>query len=78
MSATRWYVRSDWYPSRELGTVVSNSIDVALTLARVRWGHNVVVSNMPKSPQPCVITYYSPSVVQELVAATPDINFAEP
>lgn len=77
MSATRWYVRTDYdFPAKQLGSVVAQSIDVGLTLARLRWGHNVCVSNLPPSPRPLVITYHSPSVVQDAVAATPDVDFA--
>lgn len=58
MTASKWYVRENFDTSRALGTIIAHSIDVALGLARMKWGHQVAVSDMPKAAQSCRITYH--------------------
>lgn len=47
MAAAQWYVYDNWGSSRERGALLASSIDVALNLARARWGHDVAVTDLP-------------------------------
>jgi hypothetical protein len=46
VAASRWYVYDTWRTAKDRGTVLASTIDVALNLARARWGHNVAVTDL--------------------------------
>ena len=63
MKKRRWYVKRESWPCPLIGSVDVDDIDVALQIARRKFGHHVFVSssNAPTGRQPLKVTYGWPT-----------------